>query len=156
MICEAFRPDLIVCGVSEVEAFTVKVDLRSVHAVFLGSESLESLLNVSDVVGEHEAHDVKAEAIDLVIARIEHEGIDDQLLHHFVFAGRVRAAGAGLQVAICVQAMIVVRHHLIQVGVGTFAAGVGVIEHDVLHNAQPCLVQSMHHRSVFTYAVDRD
>ena len=60
--------DLVVSGVAEVEAFAVKIDLRSVHAVFLRGEGLQRILNVLHVVGELKAHDVEAEAIDLVLA----------------------------------------------------------------------------------------
>jgi hypothetical protein len=39
-----------------------------------------------------EAHDVEAEAVDLVLARIEHKRVDHQLFHHAVLAGRIRTA----------------------------------------------------------------
>src|SRR5271155_4063661 len=86
------RPDLIIFRVSEVEAFAVEIDLRAIDAVFFRDERLQGLLNMLDIVGEHEAHDVEAEAIDLVVPRVEDERIDDQLLHHLVFTSGIRAA----------------------------------------------------------------
>ena len=58
-----------------------------------------------------------------------------------------------LEIAVCVEAMVVVRHHLVEIGVGAFAAGVGVVEDHVLHHAQAGLVQSIHHGPVFAHAV---
>ena len=85
--------------------------------------------------------------------RIEHEGVDDQLFHHLVFAGGVRAAGTVLEVAVRIEAVVVVRHHFVEIGVGTFAGGVGVVEDDVLNHAQAGLVQALDHGAVFADAV---
>ena len=100
-----------------------------------------------------EAHDVEAEPVDLVFSRIEHERVDHQFFHHAVLAGGVGAAGAFFEIAVCVKAMVVIRHHLIEIGVRTFAAGVGVVEDDVLNDAQPGVVKSLDHHAVFAHAV---
>ena len=40
------------------------------------------------------------------------------------------------EIAVGVEAVVVVRDHLIEIGVGTFAGCVGVVEDDILHDAQ--------------------
>src|SRR5208282_3735228 len=92
--------NLVVRGVAEVEAFAVEVDLRTVDAVRFRSKREESLLNVAHVVGEQEAHNVEAEAIDIVFAGIKDESVDDELFHHEVFASGIRAAGSGFEVSV--------------------------------------------------------
>ena len=108
------------------------------------------------VVEEVEAHDVEAEAVDLVLARIEHEGVDHQLLHHAMFAGGIGATGAGLQIAVGIEAVVVAGHDFIQVRVRAFAGGAGVIEDDVLDHAQTRVVQPLHHGAVFARRGCRD
>src|ERR1700728_3211481 len=49
--------------------------------------------------------------------------------------------------------MVVVGNHFIQIGVGAFAAGVGVVEDYVLHDAQACLVQTIDHGAIFAHAM---
>ena len=70
-------------------------------------------------------------------------------------AGGIGAAGAGFEVAVGVEAMVVVRYDFIEIRIGTFAAGVGVVEDHVLHDAQACLVQTFHHGAIFADAIVR-
>ena len=81
-----------------------------------------------------EAHDVEAEAIDFVLARIEHERVDDQLFHHAMFAGGIGTAGAGFHISIRIQPVIVARYDFIEIRIWPLAEGVGVIEDDVLNH----------------------
>ena len=105
------------------------------------------------VVEEVEAHDVEAEAIDFVLGGVEHQGVDHELFHHAVLAGGVGAAGAFFEIAVGVEAVVVVRDDFVEVGVGAFAGGVGVVEDDVLYDAEAGVVDAFDHGAVFADAV---
>ncbi len=57
------------------------------------------------------------------------------------------------EIAVGVEAVVVVRDDLIEVGVGAFAGSVGVVEDDILHDAQAGVVQAFDHGAVFADAV---
>ena len=135
--------------VAEVEALSIDVNLRAIHAIAQRGQGVQSGEDVLHVVEEVEAHDVEAEAVDLVLARVEHEGIDHQLLHHAVLAGGVWTAGASEKVSVRIEAMVVVRYDLVEVGVGRFPCGAGVVEDDILDDAQAGAVQALDHGAVF-------
>ena len=145
--------DGVVGGFADVEAFAVEIDLAAVDAVGFGREGVEGGLDVGHVVGEVQAHLIEAEAVDLVLLRVEHEGIDHELFHHAVFAGGVGAAGAGELNAVGVEAVVVVGDEFVEVGGEGLAAGAGVIEDDVLNDAQAGGVQAGDHLAVFADAV---
>jgi hypothetical protein len=60
---------------------------------FSSVSAFQRVLEVLHVVGEVQAHLVKAETVDLVLLRVEHDGVDHQLFHHLMLAGGVCAAG---------------------------------------------------------------
>ena len=57
------------------------------------------------------------------------------------------------EIAVGIEAVIVAGHDLVEIGVGAFAAGVGVVEDDVLDDAQAGVVQALDHGAVFAHAI---
>ncbi len=142
-----------VCRLAEVEAFAVDVNLASIDAVLRKGQLGERLLDRLQVADEREAHDVEAETVDLVLLRVPQDRILLQLAHHDVFRRCVGAAAGGQQRAVGIQAVVVVRHHLVKDRVGRFAEPTGVVEDHVLDDAQTGTVQAHHHLPVFLDAL---
>ena len=96
---------------AEVPALAVDVDLRAVHAVLRQGERVQRLRAASACSASCGGPSGRSGSRPPCTAspRSTHR-VDHQLLHHAVLGGGVLAAGAGLDVAVGVQAVVVAGH----------------------------------------------
>ena len=135
----------VVGHLPEVPALAVDVDLRPFHSVRGRGERIEGLTELHHVALHVVAHDVEAEAVDLVGAGPGEHRVDEELLHHVVLAGRVLAAGAGLDVPVRVQPVVVARDHAVEHRLTALPGGAGVVVDDVDHDPQSLAGEGLHH-----------
>ena len=134
---------------AEVPAFAVQVDGATVDPVLVQGEGGERLLHGEHVVHRVVAHEVEAEARDVVVARPRHDGVNHELLGHLVFGGDVLAARGGLDLAGCVQAVVVARHDLIEHGLLGLTGGGGVVKDLIGDDTHPQAIDRGDHLAVF-------
>ena len=147
------RSDGVVGRLGDLEALSIEVNLASINAILLRRQCVQRVADVDHVVDKVQTHGVEAKAVDLVFPGVQHDGVDHQLLHHLVFAGRIRAAGACLEHTVRVQPVVVVRHQLVHVRLRVLATRKSVIEDNVLDDAEPVEVQGTDHIAILTHTV---
>ena len=91
------------------------------------------------------AHEVEAEAVDPVVAHPGHARVDHEPLGHGALGGHVVAAGAHLDGAVDVEAVVVVGHDPVEHGARVLARRSGVVVHLVENDLQAHAVQRPHH-----------
>ena len=139
----------VACHFAKVPAFAVDIDAGSIDAVALQSEAVEHFAHRHHVGDHVVAHQVEAEGVDLVGGGPHFQRIEHELAHHVVLGGRVLAAGAGLDQAVGVEAVIVAGDNLVEHGVFSLPAGCGVVEDHIGDDAQPHSVERLHHLAIF-------
>ena len=128
----------VVGDLAEVPALAVDVD-RHGRALSQRPPHLEHVrLRVM-------AHEVEAEAVDLVLARPGHDRLDHELLHHAVLGRGVRAAGGGLDRARRRQPVVVAGDDPVEDRLRVLAGGRRVVVDDVHHHAQAGAVDALDH-----------
>ena len=91
------------------------------------------------------AHQVEAEAVDLVLLRPGDERVDHQLLHHRVLGRGVGAAGRGLDRAVRIEPLVVAGNDAVEDRVVGLAGRRRVVVDDVHHDAQAGPVERADH-----------
>ncbi len=135
----------VVGDLAEVPAFPVEDDLLAVDPVLGDGQGVEGRADGQDVGLRVVAHQVEAEAVDLVLLRPGDDRVDDQAPHHGVLGGGVGAAGGGGDGAVRQQALVVAGDDAVQDGLVRLARGDGVVVDDVHHRAQPGPVEGLDH-----------
>ena len=130
---------------AKVPAFAQQVDVAAAGAV---DGRLQPLHGLARLV----AHQVKTKAVDAVVACPDHGAVDHQLGHHAVFGGRVVTAGAGLDGALGVEALVVTGHDAVQHRLRLLTAGAGVVVDHVHAHAQARRMQGLHHAPKLQHA----
>ena len=96
-----------------------------------------------------QAHQVEAEAVDMVLLRPVGDGVDHVFAEHFVLGGGVvRAARAVGEGAVGVHAVVVVGHRVLEPRVG----GIGVVVDHVHNHADARVVKRLDHLLAFADA----
>ena len=124
------------------------IDVREAAAICGGNQLDRGSRREHRALGDH-AHDIKAEAVDLVLIGPGDQRIGHELGHHRPLGGRIGAAGVILHRAAGVQAVVVARYHPIQNGLGVLTTGGSVVVHHVHDHAQPDGMQGLHHLPEF-------
>ena len=91
------------------------------------------------------AHEVEAEAVHPVVAHPRHARVDHDPLGHGALGRHIVAAGARLDGAVGVEAVVVAGHDPVEHGVRILTRGRGVVVHLVEHHLHPHAVQRAHH-----------
>ena len=104
----------VVRDLAEVPALAVQVDRLAVDAVLLERQLVERRPDREHVRLRVVAHEVEAEAVDLVLAGPQHDRVDHELLRDLVLGRDVLAARRGLDLARCVEALVVAGHDLVE------------------------------------------
>ena len=143
----------IVCNLAEVPTFAIDVDGLAVHAVLGQRQAVKHGAHGLHVCQHVVAHEVEAEAVYLVVCGPHAHRVEHQLAHHCVLGGRVLAAGARLDDTVRIEAVIVAGHDLVQNRLHILPRGVGVIEDNVIDNAQAYLVERLHHLPILEDAL---
>ena len=115
----------------------------AVHQLFAGAEGgVQLSANSVHQLHRQQAHEVEAEAVDVVFPGPVQHGIDNVIVHHGPACGDIVSAGGAVgQRAVLVPAVIISRGAALQPGVGA----VGVVIHHVHHHPQPVLVEGLNH-----------
>ena len=142
----------VVRDLTEVPALAVNVQARAVHAVLLQGERRQRGLRALHLLGRMVAHEVEAEAVDVVVLRPVDHRVDHEVLAHRVFGRNVGAARRGLDTAGGVQALVVAGHDTVKHRVGGLA-GCGRVVVDLIEDdLHADRVQTTHHGAEFAHA----
>ena len=91
------------------------------------------------------AHQVEAEAVDLVLRRPRQHRVDEELLHHVVLGGGVRAAAGVFHGPVQAEPVVVAGHDAVEHRVLVLPCSVGVVVDDVHDGAEADAAQPLHH-----------
>ena len=142
----------IVRDLTEVPALAVDVQARAVHAVLLQGERRQGRLRALHLLGRVVAHEVEAEAVDVVVLRPVDHRVDHEVLTHRVFGRDVGAAGRGLDTAGGIQALVVAGHDAVKHRVGGLTRRGRVVVDLVEDDLHADRVQTAHHGAEFAHA----
>ncbi len=145
VLLRGLREPGVIGDLAEVPALAVEDDLLAVDAVFLHGQRVEGLADREDVGLRVVAHEVEAEAVDLVLPGPGDDRVDDELAHHGVLGGRVGAAGAVRDRAVGEEPLVVAGHDPVEDARPLLAARRGVVVDDVHDDPQAVVVQRLHH-----------
>ncbi|ESU50210.1 hypothetical protein P376_1812 [Streptomyces sp. HCCB10043] len=135
----------VIGDLAEVPALAVQNDLLAVDAVLGEREPVQRLADLQDVVLGVVAHQVEAEAVDLVLLGPGDDGVDDELAHHGVLGRGVGAAGGGGDGAVLQEPLVVAGHDPVEDRLVVLPGGDGVVVDDVHDRAQSGLVEALDH-----------
>ena len=130
-----------IVGGAACPAFAPHGDLL-VNLVELGADEVHGL----DI---HQAHEVEAEAVDVILIDPVKTGLDDIISRHRSFCrDLIAAAGAVGEGAVLVHAIVVVRYGALKAG-AVLIAGEGVVVNNVHDHRDARVVERLHHLLAF-------
>lgn len=135
----------VVGDLPEVPALAVEVDRRAVDPVLLEGQGVETGAHGEHGVAGVVAHEVEAEAVDLVVPRPRDDGVDHEPLGHRVLGRDVLAARRGLDGPCRAEALVVAGDHAVEHRLLGLAARRGVVEHLVEDHLEVARVQASDH-----------
>ena len=142
----------VVRDLTEVPALAIDVQARAVHAILLQGEGLQGSLRALHLLGRVVAHEVEAEAVNVVVLRPVDHRVDHEVLAHRVFGRDVGTARRSLDTASGVQALVVAGHDAVKHRVGGLTRRGRVVVDLIEDDLHADRVQTAHHGSEFAHA----
>ena len=137
----------IVGDLAEVPSLAVDVQTRAVNPVLVQRQGLQCFLRALHLRRRVMAHEIEAEAVDVVVLRPVDHRVDHEPLAHGVLGCHIRTARRGFDRSGGVQALVVAGNDSVEHRVGVLPGRGRVVVHLVEHDLHADRVKATHHRT---------